>query len=176
MDCSVSPGPWISSSPSSVSWCRLLFVLFSVVVVAFDGVGWWRFGLCGVSLIGDSDPDVVDESDSSKRPLWGSVVVGEEGVFSSKLCVIFGSMVVGGVGGSCVVGVGGSLSETSVWEHVLVGLLDCKFDWLSHCCCKVSSFDGIVLLSGGGGLVTASLMMLWPFEGVCSVRSFCCSV
>ena len=30
----------------------------------------------------------------------------------------------GGVGGSCVDGAGGSLSGTSVWEHVLVGLLD----------------------------------------------------
>ena len=43
-----------------------------------------------MSLIGDSDRDVVDVSDSSKRPLWGSVVVGEEGVCPSKLGVIFG--------------------------------------------------------------------------------------
>ena len=42
-----------------------------------------------MSLIGDSDRDVVDESDSSKRPLWGSVVVGEEGIFPSKLGVIW---------------------------------------------------------------------------------------
>ena len=54
----------------------------------------------------------MDESESSKRPLWGSVVVGEEGVFPSKMGVIFGSLVVGGVGGSCVVGVGGSVSGT----------------------------------------------------------------
>ena len=49
--CPVSPGSSISSSSSSVSWCRLVFVQFSVVVVTVDGVGWWRFGLCDVSLI-----------------------------------------------------------------------------------------------------------------------------
>ena len=37
--CSVSPGSSIFSSSSSVSSCRLLFVQFSTVVVAFDGVG-----------------------------------------------------------------------------------------------------------------------------------------
>ena len=38
--CSVPPGSLISSSSSSVSWCRLLFALFLTVVMAFDGVGW----------------------------------------------------------------------------------------------------------------------------------------
>ena len=37
--CSVSLGLSIISSSSSVSSCRLLFALFSTVVVAFDGVG-----------------------------------------------------------------------------------------------------------------------------------------
>ena len=37
--CSVSPGSSINSSSSSVSWCRLLFALFSTVAVAFYDVG-----------------------------------------------------------------------------------------------------------------------------------------
>ena len=100
----------------------------------------------------------MDESKSSKRPLWGSVVVGEEGVFPS-VGVMFGSLVVGGVGGSCVVGVGGSASGTGVWDCVLDGLLGCMFDWLSYCCCRVSSFGKIPVLSAGGGLVAVSLMI-----------------
>ena len=50
------------------------------------------------------------------------------------------------------------------------------FDWLSYCCCDVGLFDGIVAFSGGGGLVTASLVMWWLIGGVCSVCSFCDSV
>lgn len=73
-----------------------------------------------------------------------------------ELDALFGSMVVGGMGGSVVVGVGGNSWVAWFWEHVVIGLLDCVFDWLSYCCCKDGSFDGI---SGGGGLVTVLSMM-----------------
>ena len=53
----------------------------------------------------------------------------------------------GGMGGSCVVGVGGNLSGALVWGYVMVGLLDCMFDCLSYCCCKDGSFDAIMLFS-----------------------------
>ena len=39
MGCSVSPGSSIILLSWSVSSCRLLFAVFSTVVVAFDGVG-----------------------------------------------------------------------------------------------------------------------------------------
>ena len=67
--CAVSPGSLISLSSSSVSWFRLVFVLFLAAVLTVDGVAWWRSGLCDVSLIGDSECDVLDESDSLKSPL-----------------------------------------------------------------------------------------------------------
>ena len=65
----------------------------------------------------------------------------------------------GGMGGDVVAGAVGSSDGVSDHACVIGELFVCLIDWLSYCCCSEGSLDGIVLLTGGGGLVTVVSMM-----------------
>ena len=105
-------------------------------------------------LVGDLRRDALDESESSKSSLKASVFEFWDWLSAGELAARVESEVGGGMGGNGVVGTGGSCFVVSDFAWSLGELFSGLFDWLSYCCWSEGSIGGIVLVAGGGGLVT----------------------